>query len=181
MDLLPDRQNSGLRMHRGCRERFPRHRHQRKTLVTCSDPGMHHGMCVTTVSWCMSGSLIRGGGENVPGIPGACATRNFAYLVKGQCGNVNYEEPEYLVGYGRLFTKLLWKIHTIHHDFHTQFSICIEPQIQHYVLSIRDIRARGRVVVHCRYRGIKSSGFHEPWRPTPRQVFRQWEYTWNMS
>ena len=26
----------------------------------------------------MSGSLSRGGGENVPGIPGACATRDFA-------------------------------------------------------------------------------------------------------
>ena len=25
-----------------------------------------------------------GGGENVPGIPGACATRNFTYLVRGQ-------------------------------------------------------------------------------------------------
>ena len=31
----------------------------------------------------MSGSLTRGGGENVPGIPGACATRNFTYLVRG--------------------------------------------------------------------------------------------------
>ena len=50
---------------------FPRHRLQRKPLV--SNPGMHHGTCVTHVSWCMSGSLTRGGGENVPGIPGACA------------------------------------------------------------------------------------------------------------
>ena len=24
-----------------------------------------------------------GGGENVPGIPGVCATRNFTYLVRG--------------------------------------------------------------------------------------------------
>ena len=61
--------------------RFPRHRIQRKLLV--SDPGMHHGTCVTHVPWCMSGSLTRGGGENVPGIPGACATRNFTYLVRG--------------------------------------------------------------------------------------------------
>ena len=60
---------------------FPRHRLQRKPLV--SDPGMHHGTCVTHVPWCMSGSLTRGGGENVPGIPGACATRNFTYLVRG--------------------------------------------------------------------------------------------------
>ena len=34
---------------------------------------MHHGTCVTHVPWCMSGSLICGDGENVPGIPGACA------------------------------------------------------------------------------------------------------------
>ena len=39
-----------------------RHRLQRKPLV--NDPGMHHGTCVTHVSWCMSGSLTRGGGEN---------------------------------------------------------------------------------------------------------------------
>ena len=58
-----------------------RHRLQRKALV--SDPGMHHGTCVTHVPWCMSGSLTRVGGENVPGIPGACATRNFSYLVRG--------------------------------------------------------------------------------------------------
>ena len=61
---------------------FPRHRLQRKPLV--SDPGMHYGTCVSHVSWCMSGSLTPGG-ENVPGIPGACATRNFTYLARGPC------------------------------------------------------------------------------------------------
>ena len=65
----------------------PRDRLQRKPLV--SDPGMHHGTCVTHVPWCMSGSLTRGGGENVPGSPGACAcacaTRNFTYLSRGPC------------------------------------------------------------------------------------------------
>ena len=50
---------------------FPTRRLQRKPLV--SDPGMHHGTCVTHVPWCMSGSLTCGGGENVPGIPSACA------------------------------------------------------------------------------------------------------------
>ena len=60
---------------------FPRHRLQRKLLV--SDTSMHHGTCVTHVPWCMSGSLTRGGGENVHGIPGACTTRHFAYLVRG--------------------------------------------------------------------------------------------------
>ena len=60
MGLLPDTQYRGLRMRRECRERFPRHRLQRKPLV--SDPGMHHGTCVTHVPWCMSGSLNCGGG-----------------------------------------------------------------------------------------------------------------------
>ena len=51
---------------------FPRRRFQRKPLV--SDPGMHHGTCVTHVPWCMSGSLASGGGKNVPG---ACAPAIF--------------------------------------------------------------------------------------------------------
>ena len=68
-------------MRRECRERFPRHWLQRKPLV--SDPGMHHGTCVTHVPWYMSGSLTRGRWENVPGIPGACATHKFTYLVRG--------------------------------------------------------------------------------------------------
>ena len=50
----------------------PRRRFSRKLPV--SDPGMHHGTCVTHVPWCMSGSLTCGCGENVPGIPGACAS-----------------------------------------------------------------------------------------------------------
>ena len=58
-----------------------------------SYPDMHHGTCVTHVPWCMPGSLtndfplesaVR---ENVPGIPGACATRNVTYLVRGPCTN----------------------------------------------------------------------------------------------
>ena len=79
--LLPDTENCGLCMRQECRERFPRHRLQRKPLV--SDPGMHHGTCFTHVPWCMSGSLTRGGGGKVPGISGACATRNFTHLVRG--------------------------------------------------------------------------------------------------
>ena len=56
-----------LLMRRECRERFPLHPLQRRPLV--SKPGMHHGMCVTHVRWCMSGSLTRGGGENFPAYP----------------------------------------------------------------------------------------------------------------
>ena len=75
MDFLPDTQNCGLRMRREFRERFPCQRLQRKPPV--GDPGMHHDTCDTNVPWCMPGSLIRGG------IPGASATRNYAYLVRG--------------------------------------------------------------------------------------------------
>ena len=66
-------------MCRECCEHFPRHRLQRKPIA--SDPSMHHGTCVTHA--CMSGSLSRGGGKNVPGIPGSCDTRNFTYLARG--------------------------------------------------------------------------------------------------
>ena len=89
MGLFPDTRNCGLRMRRECRERFPRHRFQRKPLV--NDPGMHRGTCVTHVPWCMSGSLFRGGGVNIPGIPGACATRNFTYLARGPCKMTSYD------------------------------------------------------------------------------------------
>ena len=84
MGLLPDTLSCGLRMRRECRERFPRHRLQREPPV--SDPGTHHGTCVKHEPWCMSGSLTRGGGENVPGIRGACATRNITYLIRGPWG-----------------------------------------------------------------------------------------------
>ena len=60
MGLLPNMQNRGLLMRRECWERFPRHRFQRKPLV--SEPGMHHGTCVAHVPWCMPGSLNRSGG-----------------------------------------------------------------------------------------------------------------------
>ena len=67
---------------------FPATDLKRKPLV--SDPGMHHSTCATHVPWCMSGSLTRYGGGNVPGIPGACSTRNFVYLVRGPWVNSVY-------------------------------------------------------------------------------------------
>ena len=60
---------------------FPATDFKRKLLA--SDPGMHHGTCVTHAPWCMSGSLTHGDGENVPGISGVCATHNFTYLIRG--------------------------------------------------------------------------------------------------
>ena len=83
-----------------CRERFPRHRLHRKPLV--SDPVMQHGTCVTHLPWCMSGSLTRSGGEHVPGIPDACATRYFTYLVRSQ---INTNIPYIAFGMLHLVTR----------------------------------------------------------------------------
>ena len=64
-----------------CSERFPRNR------------GLAMPTCITARTWrtCRDACRDRqlavsfevGGGENVPGIPGACATSNFTYLVRG--------------------------------------------------------------------------------------------------
>ena len=42
------------------------------------------GEDVPGISRRMSGSLTRGGEEDVPGFPATWATRNFAYLTRGQ-------------------------------------------------------------------------------------------------
>ena len=65
---------------------FSPHRLQRKPLV--SDPGMQ-GTCVTHVPWCIWGSLISSGGENVPSIPGACAILNFCVSGKRPINRTN--------------------------------------------------------------------------------------------
>ena len=86
---------------------FSRHRLQRKPPI--SDPGIHHDMCVTHVPWCMLGSLTRSGEENVLGIPGACATRNFAYLVRGPWGKERLEtETRIAVGALNYMCKCRW-------------------------------------------------------------------------
>ena len=117
--LLPDMHNCGLRMRRECRECFPRHWFhwfERKPLV--SDPGMHHDTCVTHVSWCMSGSLTSGVGENVPG---ACTTHNVAYLVRGPWGNgfchlcVHFQWQEMTKSMNALY----WSTQN-HHNHHTK-------------------------------------------------------------
>ena len=50
---------------------------------------MHHGTCVTHVPWCMSGSLTCGDGENVPGIPGACAPANLRIWQEAHAAHIN--------------------------------------------------------------------------------------------
>ena len=60
---------------------FPHRRFKRKPLV--SDPGMHHGTCVTHVPWCMSGSLTCGDGGKRSRHSRRMRTSNFAYLARG--------------------------------------------------------------------------------------------------
>ena len=51
--------------------------------------------CIPARASCMSGSLNRGNGENVPGIPGACATHKFKYLAKTPLwGCIWQDKPE---------------------------------------------------------------------------------------
>ena len=109
MGLLRDTYNCGLHMRWESRERFSRHRHQRKPLV--SDPGMYRDTCVTHVLWCMSGSLTRDGGENVPRIPGACATRNITYLVRGPWMNVLSQYREAIL-HTNTFPRFQQQIHS---------------------------------------------------------------------
>ena len=73
---------------------FPSRRIQRKPLV--SDPGMPHGTCVTHVPWGMSGSLTCGDGENVPGIPGACAPAILRIWQKVHTLQINHPERKLL-------------------------------------------------------------------------------------
>ena len=66
-----------------------------------SDPHIHHGRCVTQVPWCrdhkIAVSFEVGSRENVTSIPGACATRNFTYLVRSPwcviCGFIVWSTP----------------------------------------------------------------------------------------
>ena len=109
--LLRDTYNCGLRMRRECRERFPRHGLQIKQLE--SDPGMHHGTCATYLSWCMSGSPTRCGGENVPAIPGACTTRNFVSLVKGPLHG-HFHITSLIVGSRyRYMRGIMWSVYSL--------------------------------------------------------------------
>ena len=83
-----------MRMYRACRERLPRHRRKRKPLLWRASRNARdryltrsalasYQIAATHVPWCVPGSLTHSGGESVPGIPGACATSNFTYLMRG--------------------------------------------------------------------------------------------------
>ena len=115
---------------------------QRKPLV--SDPGMPHGSCVTHVPWCMSGSLTPGGGENVPGILGACATRNFTYLARGPCYSLWATPP--------ITSSLLCILQRLHVRI-----IKLGNCLVHQKFSMEQLSARGSPI------GIESGINHAVW------------------
>ena len=69
-------QNCGFRMRRHTGNVFPATEFKGNRQLTIP-------ACITACTWCMSWSLTRGSGENVPGILRACATRNFTHLARG--------------------------------------------------------------------------------------------------
>ena len=64
-------------MRRKCRERFPCHRLERKSQVRDHARAVMHIGIANTQWW-----------KNVPGIPGACTTRNFTHLARGPCSGL---------------------------------------------------------------------------------------------
>ena len=71
-------------MRRECRECFPLHREL--AIRTCITARAWRACRDTCRDLKLAVSFEVGGGENIPGIPGACANRNFGYLVRGTCG-----------------------------------------------------------------------------------------------
>ena len=139
-------------MRRECRERFPRHRLQRKPLV--SDPGMHHGTCVTHVPWCMSGSLARVGGENVPGITGTCATRTSAYLTRGLYQKLQLQAPKTSFAFE---IEINWNLQAI------RLKIVWRPVL--HILKIFKFKSRLYQLLHIRVQRFKGLKPHWAYLP----------------
>ena len=81
------------------------------------DPDIYHGTCAMHVSWFMSGSLSSGflwirWQENVPGISGACATRNFTYLGRGPWHGHAIQRGTVIQGFNIFFIVILIKLLT---------------------------------------------------------------------
>ena len=82
--LLLETWNYGLRMRRECRERFPRHR---GLATRHASRHVRHARGVMHAGIANKQFLLKlVARENVPGIPGTCASRNFTYLVRGPWG-----------------------------------------------------------------------------------------------
>ena len=79
-----------------------------------SNPDMHHGTCVTHVPWCMPGSLTSSSlwsqwqGKNTRH-PGACATHNFMYLMRGPWAWFQFGDKNDLVVHGGAMNQQVYR------------------------------------------------------------------------
>ena len=81
MGLLPDTQSYGLRMRREC--------HRGLAIPTCIVARASRTCRDACRDRWPAVSFEVSVGQNVPGIPGACATHNFSFLVRGPWENWN--------------------------------------------------------------------------------------------
>ena len=88
MGPLPQTQNCRLCKSREWREHLPRH--HVLMIPTCITARAWHTCRDACRDRQLTVSLEVGCGENVPGIPDACATRNFTYLARGPFRNHRY-------------------------------------------------------------------------------------------
>ena len=113
----------------------------------------HHGLaiptCITARAWltcrnaCRDRQLVSfevGGGENVLGIPGACATRNFTYLVRGPHSTMMCIYFYTLNRQIRIIADQLnsWCNHEVHADDDLAL-----------LLQFRAVRLFSQIYVHC--------------------------------
>ena len=131
MGLLPDMQNHFLLMHREWRERFPR----------------HHGLAIRHASRHVSGARAASGRENFLGIPGTCATHNFAYLVRSSYGLYAFRPRRNDCSFADDTVKFLffvWKSSNFRFKLHWFFANGLIDNILSYVRTMAWYRARNK-------------------------------------
>ena len=110
--------------------------------------------CITarasrTCHWCMSGSLTRWGEECVPGIPGACTTRNFTYLARGPWVKTYLQRSE--LDWWQALTAAIWSALHLSISRHVESGgrlscSCVHPEFPtHWFSKLRVGNRRGYV------------------------------------
>ena len=125
-------------MRRECRERFPRHRLKRKPLV--SDPGMHHGTCVTHMS---------------TGVVMLVGIANPRWLGKRSRHSRRMRNPHFYVSDKRPILRCLQWRQIWHHD---------DSRVSVYVLVFNFQYHTGNIIIIVRRAGLLLSQQDFEWR-----------------
>ena len=107
---------------------------------------------IAHVPWCMSRYLTCGGGDNVLGIPGACATRNFTYLVRGPCDHLWWNHSKENVSHGD--TKYMHPKPYRHSPFVTPASVRLLEKRKYQIVA--------KLISNCRVMGGRVMGGRVP-------------------